>query len=71
MIPVDDTNDLGRHRNRRESYLSDRPVKGDVMYRNGRPVTGIDVNDFSFEVKVRPADVGAEWVPFDELTPQR
>jgi hypothetical protein len=67
MKNVNNPNDLVVHADRRAKYLADRPAKGDVMYRDGKPVKVIGLNDFDFEVKIQGAD-GLESVPFDELT---
>ena len=68
MKHVESTNNLEVHQRRRAKYLADRPIRGEVESRDDEPIRVIEVNDFSFAVKVQSADSGTEWVPFDELT---
>lgn len=68
MKHVDKPEDLAVLQARRTKFLAERPVKGEVMYRNGEPVEVVDVDDFNFEVKYRSAGGGIQSAPFEEFT---
>lgn len=68
MKHVDKPEDLVAIQTRRAKFLIDRPVKGDVMYRNGEPVKVVGTDDFKFEVKYESAGDGIQSAPFEEFT---